>query len=142
MTKIENEISKAELEEIYLLSKQQFGNECWTFEQFEGSFKQKNSIFLVVKQNNKVASFLLALDVVDSINLLLIATESSFQRKGFGKMLIKELENFNKTIWLEVRQSNAGAIAFYKNCGFKFLYERKKYYSNGESALIFEKKVA
>lgn len=139
MTEIKSEIIKQELSEIIEISKQQFGSESWTAEQFESSFNNKNSIFIVAKQNEKVVSFLVANDVVDSINLLLIATENSFKRRGYAKKLIETLLAKGKKVWLEVKETNIQAIALYESLDFKFLYERKKYYKDGQNALIFEK---
>jgi ribosomal-protein-alanine N-acetyltransferase len=40
------------------------------------------------------------------------------------------------TISLEVRQSNRGAQAFYKELGFAATYVRPRYYPDGEAAVV------
>jgi ribosomal-protein-alanine N-acetyltransferase len=38
--------------------------------------------------------------------------------------------------YLEVRESNYAAIKLYKKAGFIDLYKRKKYYRDGENAIV------
>lgn len=135
---IKNSISESELKEIFEISLQQFKNESWTYEQFKSSYNSPSSIFFVAKKKNKIVSFLLAMDLIDSINILLVATENNSKKQGFSTELISNLKSLNKKIWLEVRESNFPAQNLYKKCGFVNKYTRKKYYSNGENALIFE----
>ena len=102
------------------------------------SFLSQSSIFFVAKKENKIVSFLLAMDLIDSINILLVATENEFKNQGFSTKLIENLKTLNKKLWLEVRESNFIAQNLYKKCDFKPTHMRKKYYSNGENAIIFE----
>jgi len=59
------------------------------------------------------------------IHLHHIGVKSSYQDKGFGKLLTKESLKYAKEkgyqIKLEVHQSNKKAINIYKNLGFSFL---------------------
>lgn len=135
---IKNKITKNELEEIFEISKEQFKGESWTYEQFESSYNSPSSIFIVSKEKGKIVSFLLAMDLIDSINLLLIATKEENKSCGHSKCLIETLKKLNRKIWLEVKESNLPAQNLYAKCGFEKKYVRKKYYSNGEKALIFE----
>jgi len=75
--------------------------------------------------------------------LLSIAVEAAERGKGLAKMLMEYccdelakqgIENF----FLEVRESNIAAISLYKKMGFEKIAERKKYYANGEAAVIME----
>ena len=61
---------------------------------------------------------------------------------GYGKKLVEAIQKEAKAqgiqnLFLEVRVSNAIAIALYEKCGFKKINIRKKYYSDGEDALIY-----
>lgn len=136
---IKNEIDKTNLQEIYKLSIEQFGKESWTFEQFESSLNNPLSIFYIAEKENRIVGFLLANDLIDSINLLLIATKEEFKRSGIAKKLIENLYIYKKPVWLEVRETNVVAQKFYKSCGFNFKHVRNKYYKNGENAFIYEK---
>lgn len=80
---------------------------------------------------------------VDECELLYIAVVQGERGKGFAKMLMehchKELAALGaKSFFLEVRTSNAVAIALYEKLGYKKIAERKKYYSDGEDAMVMK----
>ena len=66
----------------------------------------------------------------------------SYQRQGYGQKLfdkmVKDMKDVKK-ITLEVRASNIKGINFYTKNGFKQVGVRKKYYKNGEDALLLLK---
>ena len=139
--KISSKITKTNLLEIEKISHERFGNESWTEAQFESSFALSSSVFLVAFEGEKVVSFLIGQDTVDSINILLLATKIEFENKGIASQLIDKLaKKFKgKKLWLEVKESNSCAIKFYQKNGFKPVYTRKKYYKDGENAIILER---
>ena len=70
----------------------------------------------------------------DTADLLDIAVEPDLRGRGIGsalmQFLIDECKNRSvKEIFLEVRTTNAGAIALYKKFGFEQISIRKNYYS-------------
>ncbi len=139
--KIKSKIAKRDLLGVEKISNQRFGNESWTKAQFESSYSLDSSIFLVAFEKEKLVSFLIGQDTVDSINILLLATGKEFEKKGFAGALVEALaEKFKgKKLWLEVKESNSCAIKFYQKNGFKPVYTRKKYYKDGENAIILER---
>ncbi len=86
--------------------------------------------------------FHIAADVSEIYN---IAVESSYARLGIGKQLmIAAIDESRRRdaarVVLEVRKSNASAINFYVNFGFRTVGERKNYYSNPiEDAYVMER---
>jgi len=79
--------------------------------------------------------------VGDECELLSIAVSVAERGKGYAKALMehshKELaEQGLKKFFLEVRESNTIAISLYKKFGYEKIAERKKYYANGECALV------
>ena len=76
--------------------------------------------------------------------LLSIATNDSHQRAGIGAALLNagiahlDFENGDK-IFLEVREGNTKARRFYEKHGFEPYAERKKYYADGENAILYVK---
>ena len=74
--------------------------------------------------------------------LLSIATRASEQRKGIGTQLLKagldKLTESDDQCFLEVRDGNAKARAFYEKHGFKLYNVRKKYYADGEDAALYK----
>jgi ribosomal-protein-alanine N-acetyltransferase len=78
----------------------------------------------------------------DECELLSIAVEPAERSKGLAKMLMEyccnELAKRGiKKFFLEARESNVAAISLYKKLGFEKLAERKKYYADGEGAIMF-----
>ncbi len=74
--------------------------------------------------------------------LLSIATRESEQRKGIGSQLLNaglhQLTSNDDQCFLEVRDGNAKARAFYEKHGFKLYNVRKNYYADGEDAALYK----
>lgn len=76
--------------------------------------------------------------------LLSIAANASHQRAGIGTALLNaglahlEFEKGDK-MFLEVREGNTKARRFYEKHGFEPYAERKKYYADGENAMLYQK---
>lgn len=76
--------------------------------------------------------------------LLSIATSPTEQRKGIGSALLASgLSRLDFTggdrMFLEVREGNAKARNFYESHGFESYAKREKYYSDGETAILYRK---
>jgi ribosomal-protein-alanine N-acetyltransferase len=91
----------------------------------------------------KVAGFVVYRMVSsDECELLNLAVARPFRRRGIGRLLVKSLiDSFQTTrtvcVFLEVRESNYGASAFYKGLGFQQVSIRKNYYNFPlESAIV------
>lgn len=75
-----------------------------------------------------------------------IAVDKAYRRRKVGEGLIKTVERefyaaaFD-TVTLEVRPSNTGAIRFYETQGYKPEYTVKRYYADGEDALVYAKPI-
>ncbi|AJJ10587.1 ribosomal-protein-alanine acetyltransferase [Yersinia rohdei] len=81
--------------------------------------------------------------VVDEATLFNLAIDPKYQRQGYGRLLlehvIEQLAARNIfTLWLEVRASNARAIALYESLGFNEVSVRRNYYpsANGREDAI------
>ena len=77
----------------------------------------------------------------EDAEIALIAVREDRRRGGIGeKLLMHALEQAKeggaKNVFLEVRQSNYAARALYEKNGFVPVYVRKRYYLNGEDALV------
>ena len=74
-----------------------------------------------------------------------ILVKPSFRRRGIASLLLGELlaqiKGQTKKVFLEVRSSNLYAQSLYKKWGFATLSVRKKYYSDGEDALVMHKEL-
>ena len=83
--------------------------------------------------------------VLDEGYISNVAVTSGARGKGIGSCLLKKLDEYAKeheikTISLEVRPSNAPAIALYEKFGYKQVGRRKNFYSHPtEDGLILTK---
>lgn len=91
-----------------------------------------------------VAGIAIGMVVVNEAEILNLAVKQAARRQGEGKKLVQRmLEEFRaKTVsrvFLEVRESNTGAIGFYEHLGFRAKGKRKDYYLGPpEAALVME----
>ena len=78
--------------------------------------------------------------VLDEGYIANVAVSPVFRRQGIGRQLVRTLLERSKDlafVTLEVRASNAAAIALYTECGFQSVGVRKKFYSHPtEDALL------
>jgi ribosomal-protein-alanine acetyltransferase len=77
--------------------------------------------------------------VADEAEIRTIAVEERSRRKGAGRAIARAMLAFAgaqaaRQVFLEVRKSNAAAIALYESLGFKQLSLRKEYYSNPDGS--------
>ncbi len=81
--------------------------------------------------------------VLDERDVCNIATVPEFRGKGVGRVLTNALiesakESGASVIMLEVRKSNAAAIALYEKAGFTLVGQRKNFYTMPrEDALLY-----
>jgi len=103
-----------------------------------------NARYWVAEDDEKIIAFIGTHDIVGEINITNVATHPDYQNKGVGSMILESvIDYFEKEykedlfgITLEVRVSNAPAIALYSKYGFKEEGIRKHYYQDGEDASI------
>lgn len=85
--------------------------------------------------------FALAWNAADEVHLLDLAVDEAARRRGLGRELVGAVlsharETAARLVLLEVRRSNAAAIALYRSHGFSENGVRRGYYSdNGEDAI-------
>ena len=92
-------------------------------------------IFLVAEQDGEVQGYVGCQTVLDEGYITNVAVSPDFRRRGAARRLIAELiarakEKGLAFVTLEVRESNAPAIALYTGAGFAPVGKRKNFYSN------------
>lgn len=115
----------------------------WTEEMFvqevRGFF---GSRAVVAAHRGRVIGYCIAWFIDSEVHLVNIAVTPSYQSRGIGTILLEHLleeaaGDDRRTVTLEVRESNAGAQAFYRRFLFQTIGIRKRYYSdNREDALL------
>jgi len=96
--------------------------------------------FSVAEIDGAVAGFAVWRGVdVDEWELLNIAVDPAFRGRGVGRALIDALPAGR--VFLEVRESNAGARRLYEQCGFVAIGKRRRYYQHpAEDGIVLERK--
>lgn len=79
--------------------------------------------------------------IQDECELLTIAVDENFRRQHIGTFMIEkmiEIARFKKCkkVFLEVDQTNAGALALYEKFGFVREFVRKKYYGENDAIVM------
>lgn len=98
----------------------------------------------VGERNGVVSGIVFGRQVLDEAEVLNLAVRPGMRRRGEGRALVSQILNrFAELqvsrVFLEVRESNAGAITFYRGLGFKTVGARKDYYQDPtESAAVME----
>lgn len=122
----------------------------WKKKQFAEELKNDHSHILVatveVDGEKKIIGYICWWIIEDEIHILNLAIHPDFRRKGVASALLENLvsyayENRISLLTLEVRRFNSPAIQLYKKFGFRVTGIRKRYYPEGEDALIMERKL-
>ena len=103
------------------------------------------AVALISERDGKATGFVLGRMAADEAEVLNLAVRAECRRQGEGQTLLKELlwrfgESGVSRVFLEVRESNRAAMAFYEGQGFRRAGRREGYYRDPrEAALVFEK---
>ena len=95
----------------------------------------------VAEKEDTIVGYMCGWFVADEGEILKVAVHPSSRRCGVGKFLVEKaigIAGYHgiRTLHLEVRVSNAEAIALYKLYSFHEVGKRRRYYENGEDALL------
>lgn len=117
----------------------------WSRASYVQFAQEDGALALVSETDGALRGFLIGRRVGFQAEVLNVAVLGSHRRKAEGTALLAAaLAEFRlaavKNVYLEVRESNTGAIAFYERHGFAKTGLRKGYYrSPDESAITMEK---
>lgn len=128
----------AELEKICF-------NDPWSENSIASELDNRLSYWLVAIQDDQLIGYVGSQSVLDGADMMNIAVSPHCRRMGVAEALVNALVEALKArgvrfLMLEVRVSNAPAIALYEKLGFKQAGCRRNYYRNPkEDALILRK---
>ena len=105
----------------------------WTRAQLSAELPDDRHVFLVAEQGSHLLGYVGMLHVLDEGYISNVAVDPACRRQGVAKALIGELLHRAEAlelsfVTLEVRESNAPAIALYESFGFAPVGRRKNYY--------------
>ena len=133
-------IDESFLNEIYKISFSEFCEESYSLSQLKDCLNNKDYICLGVFIDMVLTSYVIALNTLDDINILSIATKKEHKNKGYASSLIEKIKkvalNQNKSVSLEVKSKNIIAYNLYTKLGFKVISKRLNYYKDKDTALI------
>jgi ribosomal-protein-alanine N-acetyltransferase len=98
----------------------------------------------VSERNCAIAGIVVGRQVLDEAEILNLAVAQGMRRQGQGLALVRQLldrfrEGGVSRVFLEVRESNSGGIAFYRGLGFRVAGTRRDYYQDPkEAATVME----
>lgn len=111
--------------------------EQWGSEGYR-SHVQHGGVVVVAYEAGDLLGFLAAKSLGDCWELYKIAVDPIAQRRGVATGLFEKfLSVVDTPIHLEVRERNILAQHFYQRVGFVLIGQRKGYYRDGETALLF-----
>ena len=117
---------------------------AWPESAIRGELTNKLALWLVAVEDGKVLGYVGSQTVLEEADMMNIAVDETCRRRGIARALVEELVRQLPAycLTLEVRVSNAPAIALYHSLGFVQVGLRKNYYRNPrEDALILRKEI-
>lgn len=119
----------------------------WNENMIISSWESRLSCWLIAEIDGCVAGYVGSEAVLDSADMMNIAVAPEYRKRGIAEALIRALmEHLQQKnilfLLLEVRVSNAPAIALYNKLCFEQVGRRPRYYTNPrEDALILRKEL-
>jgi ribosomal-protein-alanine N-acetyltransferase len=112
----------------------------WSLAMFVLELSKPSGICLAAVDSDRIVGYLICSRYDQAWHLMNIAVDPDARRRGHASSLLTamiERAGEDAPYTLEVRISNAGAIALYERYGFRAAGTRRRYYQDtGEDALI------
>lgn len=110
----------------------------WSDNTFRGEIQNTSVSFPLVvvrRPGDDVIGYIIFWHIQEDVQINNVAVRPDFRGKGIGEALTRHvIEKVRKNgatfVTLEVRPSNAEAVALYTKLGFEILGTRKNYYTN------------
>ncbi len=112
----------------------------WTQSRIVRHIKSPESVVIVAHCRSRIAGFAIMRFGEEEAHLDLLAVRPRFRRAGLGRRLVEWLEKSAvvagiSVIYLEVRENNKEALAFYRKLGYRRVTRLSGYYRGRESAI-------
>lgn len=139
------EMQPEDLREVCRIEKENFSLP-WSEKGFLDFIKKENTCYLTALLDGKVAGYCGMLQVLDEADITNVAVDMQYRKCGIGYAMLLRLIECGKArgieaFTLEVRESNAPAIALYEKLGFVNCGIRKNFYERPvENAVIMWKR--
>ncbi len=143
---IVRQMRHSDVPDVAAIEARMFGDP-WPAASFTQMLSQRHTIALVGEEDGAVVGYTIGTAIADEGEVLNLAVDQPFQRRGFGRSLVERLlelleERGALALYLEVRASNQPAIGLYEGFGFRPMGRRKSYYrAPREDAVTMVRKV-
>jgi ribosomal-protein-alanine N-acetyltransferase len=112
----------------------------WTTSRVAASLQKSDTIVVVARAPSGIAGFGIMRYGAEQAHLDLLGVGHDHRRAGLGRRLVEWLEKPAlvagiSTVFLEVREQNQPARAFYERLGYRQLARIDRYYQDRESAM-------
>ena len=119
-------------------------HDAWTEEMLSDTLRYPIYSCFLAEERGQVCGYCCLIVVCEDAEVGNIAVDTPFRGKGIGKALMEAMHKRAKEkgatqSFLEVRVSNANAIALYKKFGYESYGIRARYYEDGEDAMVMKR---
>jgi ribosomal-protein-alanine N-acetyltransferase len=129
----------ADLPQVIAIERRAFPT-AWSLGMFVLELSKPSGICLAAIRDGKLVGYLICARYADVWHLMNIAVDPADRGQGVGTALLEQMvarAGEDAAYTLEVRPSNATAIALYERFGFRSAGTRRRYYHDtGEDAVI------
>jgi ribosomal-protein-alanine N-acetyltransferase len=136
-------MAEADLDDVLVIETASFPRP-WTREHFIDELRSPYAFPLAARDGaGRLLGFICLRVLLDEGHILDVAVQPELRGCGVGRLLVERglaecRARGAALVGLEVRVSNAAAIALYGRFGFREAGRRPGYYENGEAALLME----
>lgn len=133
-------IKPKDLDKIAFFEKEFFHEDAFSIDSLEKMIEDKYFIGLIAENDSEVIGYLFVSYFGDEANILKVAVEKFYRKKGVAKSLLAKMLTELQAIcveklFLEVDENNEPALKLYNALGFEKTRIRYSYYKNGANAI-------
>lgn len=124
------------------IEKDSFGSHAWSDKLFFDELTDNTKFYYVATDGGNLLGYGGFAHILDEAHIMNIAVERAYRKQGIGRALLKAILDGAVSLGasaatLEVRETNAAAVALYESEGFICSGTRRDYYGKGENARIY-----
>jgi ribosomal-protein-alanine N-acetyltransferase len=133
-------LTYADLPQIIAIERRAFPTP-WSLAMFVLELSKPAGVCLTALRGGEMLGYLVCSRYDTVWHIMNVAVDPDRRREGIATAMLSDLlrriDGQNARFTLEVRESNAGAIALYERFGFRAAGRRRRYYQdNGEDAVV------
>lgn len=119
--------------------------DTWSRSNYQFEIEENRfSLPVVMELEEKIIGYSVAWLMFEEFHIATIAVDPAFQRQGYGEFLLRAMLGMSddaEYALLEVRKTNHKALSLYTKYGFYQSGLRRRYYRDGEDALVLRKEL-